>query len=63
MVAAVSKQRKPDNGPEWFQKAFAKAAHKDDWGVECMYGYAAWRLVKLALRRQRMSDRRIPTPS
>ena len=52
--------RKPP--PAWFQKAFAKASHKDDWGVPSVYEATAWRLVRAAMRRQAGSNRRIPAP-
>jgi hypothetical protein len=42
-----------DSGPEWFRKIFEKAAHNDDWGVPCVYDYAAWKICKAAMRRQR----------
>lgn len=46
-------KKAPSKGPKWFQDAFKKAAHNDDWGVACVYDYAAWRLVKAAMRRQK----------
>ena len=49
----TTKAREPDRGPEWFQKLFEKIGHHDDWGVICVYDYAAWRLCKAAMRRQR----------
>lgn len=45
--------RKLNPGPEWFQKKFKKIAHEDDWGVNAVYDYAAWELVKVAIQRER----------
>lgn len=48
--------KEPDRGPAWFQKMFERAGHHDDWGVTCVYDYAAWRLCKAAIRRQRVKQ-------
>jgi hypothetical protein len=46
-----------DRGPAWFQKMFERVGHHNDWGVTCVYDYAAWRLCKAAMRRQRLKTK------
>lgn len=40
-------------GNATFRKVFEKNSHPDDWGVPCMYDYAAWRIWKAAVRFER----------
>lgn len=44
--------KKPVGNPE-FRKVFKRHAHKDDWGVDCVYDYSAWRIWKAAIRCER----------
>lgn len=40
-------------GNDAFRKAFKRHAHKDDWNVDCVYDYSAWRIWQAAIRFER----------
>lgn len=47
-----------------FRKTFGRHAHRDDWGVQCIYEYSAWRIWKAAIRaeRKRLATSRAEKP-
>jgi hypothetical protein len=47
------KPRKLPRGNAAFRKVFEREAHRDDFGVECVYDYAAWRIWQAAIRYER----------
>jgi hypothetical protein len=54
----MSAARKPnaasiERGNAAFRKVFARHSHPDDWGVQCVYDYSAWRIWKAAIRYER----------
>ncbi len=49
----MAKERKPPPGNKEFRKVFEMHCHRDDWGVECVYDYSAWRIWQAAIRYDR----------
>lgn len=53
MIVPIKTTKEKPIGNATFLKVFEKNSHPDDWGVPCMYDYAAWRVWKAAVRFER----------
>jgi hypothetical protein len=53
LAVAAGKRRELPRGNAAFRKVFERHSHPDDWGVQCVYDYAAWRIWKAAIRHER----------
>lgn len=46
-------------GNKQFRKVFKRHAHKDDWGIGCVYEYSAWKIWKAAIKFERAKNSKV----